>query len=484
MRTWGIAVVVLVALAGAVAAGYKPAMAYWEKQNAPKWKTADVVQGDIVSVVNATGTIKPVTQVVVGSFVSGPIDPEYQLRNARGELMWKKKNRLSEGRLGEGSGEEEELEPKYIAEFNEEVKKDDMLAKVQETIYRANLDRDLANLKTREAERDRIDALVEQATRDLDRVNRLVKEQEKDRVKYKDDTTFIAQGEIDKVFFGLKSLKAQRDLADAAADQARAQLAFSEAQLKYTNIVAPVDGIIINRKIDPGQTVASQFQTPELFVIGPEMRQHMYVHASVDEADIGLITKAQTERRPVSFTVDAYPDILFDDELFKSIDFEFKKVEIAEIRLSSTTTQNVVTYPVVVKTPNPDLKLLPGMTAAVSFEVDRRADVVKIPNSALRFFPQAQHVRPQDKPLLEGKHDTDNADEQVTDSTLAAKERAAARKKRNRRHVWVQEGYKLKAVEIETGISDSYFTELVSGELKAGDQLVIGLKPAAAAWGQ
>jgi HlyD family secretion protein len=467
MRTWVIVVVVLVSLAGAVAAGYKPAMQYWEQQNAPKWKTADVAQGDIVSVVNATGTIKPVTQVAVGSFVSGPIDPEYQLRNARGELMWKKKKRSANG--SDDDGEDEDLEPKYIAEFNEEVKKDDMLAKVQETIYRANLDRDLANLKTREAERDRIDALVEQAARDLDRVNRLVDEQKKDREKYK-DTTYIAQGEIDKVFFGLKSLRAQRDLAAAAVDQARAQLAFSEAQLKYTNIVAPVDGIIINRKIDPGQTVAAQFQTPELFVIGPEMREHMYVHASVDEADIGLIHDAKKKSLPVSFTVDAYP------ELFKGW--------IEEIRLSSTTTQNVVTYTVVVETePNPDLKLLPGMTANISFEVDSRTDVVKIPNSALRFFPQPQHVRIEDKPLLEGKQDEKN-DQEVTDTGLSADDRATARKNRNRRHVWVQNGSKLRAVEVNTGLSDSRYTELVSGDLKKGDKLVIGIQPSLANWGQ
>jgi HlyD family secretion protein len=467
MRRWVIVVVILLALAGAVAAGYKPAMQYWEQQNAPKWKTADVAQGDIVSVVNATGTIKPVTQVAVGSFVSGPIDPEYQLRDARGELMWKKKKRSANG--SDDDGEDEDLEPKYIAEFNEEVKKDDMLAKVQETIYRANLDRDLANLKTREAERDRIDALVEQAARDLDRVNRLVDEQKKDREKYK-DTTYIAQGEIDKVFFGLKSLRAQRDLAAAAVDQARAQLAFSEAQLKYTNIVAPVDGIIINRKIDPGQTVAAQFQTPELFVIGPEMREHMYVHASVDEADIGLIHDAKKKSLPVSFTVDAYP------ELFKGW--------IEEIRLSSTTTQNVVTYPVVVETePNPDLKLLPGMTANISFEVDSRTNVVKIPNSALRFFPQPQYVRVEDKPLLEGKQDEKN-DQEVTDTGLSADDRATARKNRNRRHVWVQNGSKLRAVEVNTGLSDSRYTELVSGDLKKGDKLVIGIQPSLANWGQ
>src|SRR5439155_1894726 len=138
----------------------------------------------------------------------------------------------------------------------------------------------------------------------------------------------------------------------------------------------------------------------------PDMEKHMYVHASVDEADIGLIRDAHMSELPVTFTVDAYP-ILFVGQ-------------IEEIRLSSATTQNVVTYPVVVVAPNPDRKLLPGMTASISFEVGRRDDCVKIPNSALRFFPQPQHVRTEDKPLLEGRQDPEKEEEQLPDSGLAA----------------------------------------------------------------
>lgn len=126
--------------------------------------------------------------------------------------------------------------------------------------------------------------------------------------------------------------------------------------------------------------MAAQFQTPELFVVAPDMRKEMHVHASVDEADIGLIKQAQRKKYPVTFTVDAYPDKLFCGT-------------ILEIRLSSTTEQNVVTYPVVVTTPNPNLDLLPGMTASLSFQVDQREDVVKIPNAALRFYPVAKQVR-------------------------------------------------------------------------------------------
>jgi HlyD family secretion protein len=199
------------------------------------------------------------------------------------------------------------------------------------------------------------------------------------------------------------------------------------------------------------------------------MREKMHVHASVDEADIGMIQTAHQEKLPVTFTVDAYQD------LFTGI--------VEEIRLSSTTTQNVVTYPVVVAAANPDLKLLPGMTANISFEVDRRQNVLKIPNSALRFFPLPQHVRSEDKPLLEGQAKETEADPgDVQETGLSAEERAEARRTRKMRHVWVVDGFKLRAVEVVVGLSESRFTELVSGDLKVGDKLVTGIEPPKA-WG-
>jgi len=443
MRTWIIVIVVLVALSAGAAAGYKPAMEYWQRQNMPKWKTAEMVEGDIVSVVNATGTVKPVLQISVGAFVSGPIDSEYQIKDHDGNPLLDKNG-----------------QPKQIVDFNEDVKKGDVLAKIQDVIYKANKDRDQANLDSRMADLERVKALLWQAKRDEWRALDLRQKSDK----------YIAQSETDKAQFNRMQLEAQEKLAAAAVEQAKAQLDFSVAQLEYTEIRAPADGTVINRKIDPGQTLAAQFQTPELFIIAPDMEKHMYVHASVDEADIGLIRDARLKELPVTFTVDAYPDDLFEG-----------KVE--EIRLSSTTTQNVVTYPVVVVAPNPDRKLLPGMTASISFEVGRRDDVLKIPNSALRFFPQPQHVRTEDKPLLEGRQDPQKEEEQSTETGLAANERADARRKRSKRHVWVQDGFKLRAVPVETGISDSHFTEMTSGELKVGDKLVMGIQPAAA-WGQ
>jgi HlyD family secretion protein len=297
------------------------------------------------------------------------------------------------------------------------------------------------------------------ATRDEKRANDLNAE----------DEFFIAKAEIDRVKYGRIGLEKQLTLAIAAKNQADYQLQRANADRDYCTIKAPVSGIVINRKIEPGQTLAAQFQTPELFIVAPDMRKKMHVHASVDEADIGLIGESQRRKLPVSFTVDAY------DELFHG--------EIEEIRLSSTTTQNVVTYPVVVAAANQDLRLLPGMTANISFEVDRAEKVLKIPNSALRFFPNPKHVRKEDKPLVEGKAAEEEEEKAVAEQTLSATDRAEARAARSRRHVWVVDNYQLRAVAVVIGISDSKHSQLVSGDLKVGDKLVIGVQQAVAGWG-
>jgi len=148
-----------------------------------------------------------------------------------------------------------------------------------------------------------------------------------------ENKTFISDAEMDQFKFNRMSLEAQLVVAETTVDQAQANLDNSLANLGYTEIRSPEDGIIIDRKIDPGQTVAATFQTPDLFVVAPDMKKEMLVYASVDEADIGLIQDAMQTEQPVSFTVDAYPDDLFEGK-------------ISQIRKSSTTTQNVVTVPV------------------------------------------------------------------------------------------------------------------------------------------
>ena len=404
-------------LLGVLGAGtyfaYAPVMAYWKSRNKVYFRTAEVERGEIVSVVNSTGTIQPVLRVEVGSFVSGPIKD-------------------------------------LFADFNQEVAEGDVLAKIDPRLYEAAVARERASLKTRKAEIARVDALLEQATKEEKRALEL-------RARHKD---FISDTELDQIVANRKSLKAQLEVAEAAVDQAQANLENAALNLEYTDIRSPVAGRVIDRKIDRGQTLAAQFQTPQLFVVAPNMEEEMYVFASVDEADIGLIRNAKDCDALVEFTVDAYPDDLFTGK-------------IDEIRFNPTTVQNVVTYPVVVKASNPGLKLLPGMTANISFQIEKRADVLKVPNAALRFYPERDAVREEDRKLLEGGGDDDETDSEIDNRSAA--EEAKARKERNRRHVWIIEGELLRAVAIETGISDSQFTELVAGELKMGQKLVTGV---------
>ena len=407
----------LIGVAGMV--GYQPAKDYLRERNRVTWDTAQIESGDITRYVNSTGTVQPVLSVSVGSFVSGPI-------------------------------------VELNVDFNDEVKKGDVLARVDPRLFKAGVDRDNATLSTREADLERVEAQLQQSLNNYLRGKRL-------RGTNKD---FMSDREMDALVFEVKSLQAQRRLAKASILQAKASLETSEANLKYCEVTSPVDGIVINRLINPGQTLAAQFQTPELFVVAPDLKQKVHVFASVDEADIGLIQSAQKVHKPVAFTVDAHPDEVFDGE-------------IEQIRVSSVATQNVVTYPVVIAASNADLKLLPGMTASISFEVDSTEDVPKIPNAALRFFPDdVRLVREADRQLIDGStwrsKKSDAAQEETANQT--ATETAEAERKKNQRHVWIVDGELLRAVEVTTGLMENKFTEMVAGDLKVGDKLVVGKK--------
>lgn len=403
----------ILGIAGWAASG--PAASYFKERNKVAYREAKVVRRTISSVVNSSGEVKPVLSVVIGSFVSGPIN-------------------------------------KLHVDFNEQVTKGQLLAEIDPQIYIAAVEGAKAAQITRVADVVRVQALLQQALNDERRSIALRKE----------NRDFISQAEIDRFHFNRLQLEAQLKVANAAVQQADAALNNSQANLGYTKIRSPVDGIIIKRNIDPGQTVAAQFQTPELFTVAPEMDKKMHVFASVDEADIGLIRRAQDEGRPVEFTVDAYPEDLFVGE-------------IEQIRFSSTVTQNVVTYPVVVAAPNPDLKLLPGMTADLSFQIEKKEDVLCVPNAALRYYPEILHVRDADRKILEGAEEEAREEEETAE--LSAKQLTEAGAKRNRRHVWALEGDKLRAIPVVMGVSDNRFTEIKSGELTEGQQLVTGVKP-------
>jgi HlyD family secretion protein len=420
-----------------------------EESNKPRWRTSKVVKGTLKQQVSATGTVRPVKKVQIGSFVSGPIVD-------------------------------------LFVEFNQEVKQNELLARIDPRLFAANVARDKASLATSMAEVQRSKALLQQARNDERRAIKL-------REKSPD---FIAQSELDRVRFNRMSLEAQLVIAEAAVERARAGLTNSQANLDYCEIRSPEDGMIIDRKVEPGQTLAAQFQTPELFVVGVGMREKMHIFADVDESEIGLIREAADNEEPVSFKVTAYPDVEFEGR-------------IEEVRFSSAELQNVVTYPVVVGCPNPDLKLLPGMTADLSFQIRKREDAIKIPKAAVRFLPSDKsHVREQDQHLLdvkksdgddEGQAENDESEkteegesgeadedapllepaaESAPDSESEPDSDSDDNKKEDKtlRHVWVVEGELLKAIEIKVGISDSRFWELVSGDLEAGVELVTGQK--------
>lgn len=357
------------------------------------------------------------------------------------------------------------LDKGKLAYYNQEVKKGEMLAAIDPTIYEAAVARDQAMLLTRLAEVDRVNALLRQAAAEERRAWDLKRmEQQYKAETGVEEVKFISDTELDQVRANWESLKAQLKVARAAVEQAKGGLENSVANLGYTKITSPVDGMIIDRKIDEGQTLAATFQTPELFVVAPNMREQMHVVALVDEADIGMIREAERRGQRVHFTVDAYPDDLFEGKIF-------------QVRMNPTTVQNVVTYPVVVEAPNPELKLLPGMTANLSFEIDKHENVLRIPNAALRFYPKAEQVRPDDRAVLEGASEESPQEESEVEEQLSAIQRAIARKERHRRHVWVVEGDYLSAVEVITGLIDSKYTELVSGDLKEGQKLVTGVQP-------
>lgn len=409
--------VVIAILVGIGYAAYPSIAQAIAERNKPRWRTEQVNNGSITKVVNATGTVKPTKSVQVGSFVSGPI-------------------------------------VNLHVEFNQEVETGEMLAEIDPRLFAANVARDKATLATRRAELQRVEALLQQAKNDEARGLAL-------REKNID---FIAQSEMDQLKFGRISLEAQLAIANASIDQAIATLTNSQANLDYCEIRSTEDGMIIDRKVEPGQTLAAQFQTPELFVIGVGMREKMHIFADVDESEIGLIRTAADEKQPVTFTVTAYPDDLFEGL-------------IEEVRFSSAETQNVVTYPVVVGSPNPDLKLLPGMTADLSFQIAKIEDVVRIPKSALRFFPpDNKYVHPDDLHIIDGtdfaKSEAENANE--TETTSA--ERVLANEKAKKRHVWKVEGEFLRAIEVRVGLTDNRYAELVSGDVSPDTELVVGQK--------
>ncbi len=364
-----IALGVIIAL---IVAGY---FLFRSEDNVLKFRTEKISKGEIVSLVTASGTVNAVTMVLVGTQVSGTIKNIY---------------------VG----------------FNSVVKKGQLIAQIDPAVFEAQVEQAKANVLFAHANVEKAAVALADAKRTLNRQNELFAK------------NLIARSDVDAAETAYDTAGTQVNSAKAQMGQSEAVLRVAETNLRYTRIVSPVDGIVVSRNIDVGQTVAASFQTPTLFNIAQDLTK-MQINSSVAEADIGKIQVGQ----PVEFTVDAYPDSPF-------------KGHVSEIRNAPVTVQNVVTYDVIVKVDNPELKLKLGMTANVSIVVSSKKDVLRIPNAALRF-------RPSEKRDMAGQ-------------------------KEKGRGVWILENKQPKRIAVNTGISDSIYTELVSGEIMEGQDLIVG----------
>jgi HlyD family secretion protein len=368
----GIVVVLLVAAGGAV---------WWNagRPAAVHYTATPVTRGPVARSVTATGTINPVLTVIVGSYVSGVIQ----------ELS---------------------------CDYNTQVTKGQICARIDPRPYQTVVDQDKAILAVARAQLEKDKANLEYAKVNSERMALLAQQKS------------IALDVADQTKSVYHQTQAQIMVDEAAIQQREAELATAQVNLGYTNIISPVEGTVVSRNVTVGQTVAASFQTPTLFLIASDLTK-MEVDTNVSESDIGGIK----ENNPASFTVEAYPDRLFEGS-------------VVQVRHAPQTIQNVVTFNVVVGVANPDLLLVPGMTARTKIVTDKRDDVMRVPDQALRYVPADTAVAaPQPAPGGEARHG----------------------------QVWVLADGKPVRVAVTLGLDDDSFSEIVGGELKPGDRVIL-----------
>ena len=498
-RSFLVSLAILVAVG---AGGYAAWRTFDRGGDAPKFKLAKIESGPLTAAVSATGTLNPVVSVQVGSQVSGQIK-------------------------------------EILVDFNSPVKSGQLIAQLDPETYQhrvrqaeADVDAARAAQGVQQAEVARARANLSNAQRDYERKKTLV---EKNFISPAERDT--AQNTLDAARASLASAEAQVRNGDAIVRQREAQLAAARVDLKRTTIRAPVDGIVVKRSIEPGQTVAASLQAPELFVIAKNLTD-MQVETSIDEADVGRVQLGQK----ASFTVDAFAGRHFEGE-------------VRQVRKAATVVSNVVTYTVVISAANPDLTLLPGMTANVRIVTAHKDKALKAPNAALRFRPagtadekKAAAAAPaavspaptsgsgaasqiKERLVADLKLGTDQRAkvdaifDGMRDKFRAAREmpepEKAKTQERNRSEIrekvsailtpeqkqrygelagesqaaragggggsgriWIMgEGGKAKAVEVRFGLTDGSMTEIVSGDLKEGQEVIVGQQAAAKASG-
>ncbi len=392
--------------------------------------TAKVERGDIHDVVEATGTINAVITVQVGSQVSGTIS-------------------------------------KLFVDFNSRVHKGDLVALIDPALFKgavqqatADLENARANLIAARANLEKAKASLVQTKADYDRTvgltkNGIASQQQLDLAKANYDSANAAVG----------GAQANVTQAEAQVSQKEAALAVAQTNLNYTVIRSPIDGTVVARNVDVGQTVAASLQAPTIFTIAQDLKK-MQVYAKTDESDVGNIKVG----KEVTFKVDAFPK-----ETFRGV--------VSQVRMNATTVQNVVTYDTIIDFANPDLKLFPGMTAYVTIPVATVQNVLKLPNTALRYKPP---MEPEEILALYRRYGIEGGDRKTaSDAAAAAETPQTGGGSQNRPRasrsdsaiVWkLHADNSMEPMKVSLGITDHSYTEVaavVKGDLKEGDELII-----------
>jgi HlyD family secretion protein len=392
--------------------------AYWRMGNSTQelpYLTVPASKGNIRQVVSSTGTLQAVTTVIVGSQVSGTI-----------------------GKLN--------------ADFNTKVTKGEVVAELDQSKFKARVDETRANLSAAQATMAKSKVAVEDADRTLKRIKEL---------KQRD---LVSQSELDAAQTAYDAAKSQLNVSQAQVGQAQAAMNQAAIDLGYTVIRSPVDGMVISRNVDVGQTVAASLSAPTLFTIANDLTK-MEVHTNVDEADVGNVSEGQE----VTFTVDAHPQRRF-------------RGKVHQVRNAPQIIQNVVTYNAVVRINNKELLLKPGMTANVQFLVSEKEDVLTVPNMALRFRLPEDKNEAQDLLRQEQGRAAPRVGQRRT-SRGSSSGGGEGRRVRQVKIYVVKDG-KAQPVEVQAGITDGSKTEVVAGALNENDLVIIGMSGGATAQAQ
>jgi HlyD family secretion protein len=421
-RIFRLALLVIVVVSGGLGA-----LAMRHQGDAPStFRTLPIQRGDLVPTISATGTVEPEKVVDVGAQVAGLI-------HAFGK----------------------DIHGKPV-DYGSVVDEHTVLARIDDALYVADVQAAQAQLQQAQANQRSAEANVLQMAAKLTQA-----QQDWERAQHLGPSEALAPSAYDQYKSNYEVAKANVTVAQAAVEQAKAAFAQARAtldraqrSLDYCTIKSPIKGVIIDRRVNIGQTVVSSLSAPSLFLIAADL-QRVQVWVSVNEADIGSIYPDQ----PVTFTVDAFPHQTFVGR-------------VGKVRLNATMTQNVVTYTVEVNTENPDGKLLPYLTANVHFEAGRRTNVLRVPSAALRWVPQADQIAPA------LRHPADTPAPAATPRSSAAGHQEGAGQPRGT--VWVPEGKFVRALPVTTGLTDGTLTEVEGSNVAENLQVVVGEQQASA----